>query len=87
MKLKKDRISKPNTVISVTYKKGYEPKPLQPIDESMIEKRTSKTVYSYNGSTKLFDVICTLGKKAYAINSKASDRTPTHEALEAYFNL
>ena len=88
MKLIKDRISKPNKVISVTYKKGYEPKPLQPIEESMIEKTTSKTVYSYHGTSKLFDVIRTSeGKKTYAINSIASDKTPTHEALEAYFNI
>jgi hypothetical protein len=88
MKLIKDRISKPNKVLSVTYKNGYEPKPLQPIDESMIEKTTTKTVYSYNGTSKLFDVICTSdGKKTYAINSRVSDKTPTHKALEAYFNI
>ena len=88
MKIIKDRISKPNKVIFMTYKKGYKPKPLQPIDESMIEKTATKTVYSYNGTSKLFDVIVHEdGKKVYAINSKASDKTHTHEALEAHFNI
>lgn len=88
MKLIKDRISKPNKVLSVTYKNGYKPKPLQPIDESMIEKTTTKTVYSYNGTAKLFDVIVHEdGRKVYAINSKGSGITPTHEALEAHFNI
>ena len=88
MQLKKDRISKPNKVLFQTCKKGYEPKPLQTIDESMIEKTTSKMVYSYNGFSKLFDVILTSdGKKSYSINCKASDRTPTHVALEDYFNI
>lgn len=88
MKLIEDRISKPNKVLFVTYKNGYEPKPLQPIDESMIENTKTKTVYSYNGNSKLFDVIVDEdGQKVYAINSIASDITPTHEALEAYFNI
>ena len=88
MKLKEGRISKPNKVLTITYKKGYKPKPLQPIDESMIEKRSFKMVYSYNGTSKLFDVICTSeGKKTYAINSKVSAKTPTHEALEVHFNI
>ena len=88
MKLKEDRISKPNEVLTATYKKGYKPKPLQPIDESMIEGRSSRIIYSYNGTSKLFDIICTSeGKKTYAVNSKISAKTPTHEALEVHFNV
>ena len=88
MKLIQDRISKPQKFVSNTYKNGYKPKPLQPIDVGMIEKTSTKTVYSYNGSSKLFDLIADEdGNKVYSINSKTSDKTPTHEALEAYFNI
>ena len=88
MKLKKDRISKPNEILTVTYKKGYKPKPLQPIDEGMIEGRSFKMVYSYHGTSRLFYILCTSeGKKTYAVNSKISEKTPTHEALEVLFNI
>ena len=85
--LKANRISR-SQFDTIVYRKGFKPQPFQEIKENDIEKRIQTIQYSYHGTNKFFAIVIREdGETSYLINCKVSDKTPTHAALQAHFNL
>ena len=84
----KERIANPSEFERIIYNEGMRPKPFQEILPEMVKERVKCKRYTYNGSSKLFDVVTTeKGETLYLMNSRFSERESTHEALEIHFNL